>query len=233
MATRRGTGPSGSRTTGQGPAVPREGRLSAHDWVEAGRELLREQGISAIKLAALTRRLGVSSGSFYHHFSDFEQYLGALADSYTVDRVQGDLAAATSGGAAGPIERLQRLARRSVQAGTFELDRAMRIWASMDPRAEAAVVRAEALVLAFVAQAFGELGYDAAEAVLRARILLSANVTPLRAGGDGSRAEFFRGCLRVLTGDAPALAAAARAAKEPAAAAGEAPVPGGAAPAAG
>ena len=196
---------SGAQAAGQGPVQPREGRLSAEDWVEAGRGLLREQGIAAIKLAALTRRLGVSSGSFYHHFSDFEQYLGALADSYTADRVQGDLAAATSGGEAGPIERLQRLARRSVQAGTFELDRAMRIWASMDPRAEAAVVRAESLVLDFVTQAFAELGFDPAEATLRARILLSANVTPLRVGGDGTRADFFRGCLRVLTLDAPAL----------------------------
>jgi len=63
-----------------GVRAVREGRLSATDWIQAGQELLRERGISAIKLAALTERLGVSTGSFYHHFADFEQYLGALAD---------------------------------------------------------------------------------------------------------------------------------------------------------
>lgn len=186
-----------------GATTPR--RLAAADWLDAGQALLRARGIAGIKLAALTARLGVSTGSFYHHFPDFEQYLGALADHYTVDRVMRDLEAATAAGETGPVERLQRLARRSVQAGTFELDRAMRIWATMDRRAEAAVRRSEALVLEFIGQAFVDLGFDAGEASLRARVLLSANVAPLLHGSAQSRADFFRGCLRLLVRDAPAL----------------------------
>ena len=90
-----------------------------------------------------------------------------------------------------------------MQAGTFELDRAMRVWATMDRRAQAAVRRGEALVLEFIARAFADLGFAPDEAALRARVLLSANVTPLLHAGAQSRADFFRGCLRLLVQDAP------------------------------
>lgn len=173
------------------------------DWLLAGQALLREQGITAVKLAPLTQRLGVSTGSFYHHFADFETYLGALADSYSLDRVMDDLAQAMSAAGRSPVARLQSLARQSLKAGTFELDRAMRVWATMDPRAEAALRRAESTVLAFVSDAFRELGFDRAEADLRARILLSANVSPLIPHGQGSHAAFFRGCLRLMLAGAP------------------------------
>lgn len=188
--------------------APREGRLNAQDWIAAGQELLRERGIRAIKLATLTSRLGVSTGSFYHHFADFEQYLGALADSYSLERVMRDLEHALRDGRQSPVGRLRSLARHSLQAGTFELDRAMRIWATMDPRAEAALRRAEATVLEFVTEAFVELGFDAEEAALRARILLSANVSPLLPRGGTSHAEFFRGCLRLVVAGAPKADAA-------------------------
>lgn len=181
----------------------RDGRLSARDWIAAGQDLLREQGISAMKLAALTRRLGVSTGSFYHHFPDFEQYLGALAESYSLDRVMADLESALRDADTSPVARLKSLGRQSVKAGTFELDRAMRIWATMDPRAEAALRRAEATVLDFITEAFTELGFERAEASLRARILLSTNVSPLLPQGEGSHADFFRGCLRLMVSDAP------------------------------
>lgn len=181
------------------------GRLGALDWLQAGQALLREHGIPAVKLAALTRLLGVSTGSFYHHFIDFDQYLGALAEHYQIDRVMKDLNSAVRGRDRGPVARMRSLSRASVKAGTFELDTAMRAWAAIDPRARAALQRAESLVLDFITQAFCDLGFTRAEASLRARILLSANVSPLIAQGRISRAAFFRGSLRVLTADAPGL----------------------------
>ena len=64
-------------------------RLSRRDWILAGQEILREHGVSGVKLAQLTRRLNVSTGSFYHHFANFDAYLGATAEAFSVDRVQG------------------------------------------------------------------------------------------------------------------------------------------------
>ncbi len=178
--------------------VPADRRLSGVDWIEAGQDILREQGIAGVKLSALTARLGVSTGSFYHHFSDFEDYLGAVARHFSADRVRRVLEQ-TMVGNPDPITRIQRLAKLSLQERTFELDHAMRIWATMDPRAAATVSESESLVLPFLAQAFRDLGFEPGEAEVRARILLSVNVAPLLVFDKESRREFFKRALETLT----------------------------------
>lgn len=178
--------------------LPRDSRLGAVDWIEAGQNLLRKHGISAVKLAALTAELGVSTGSFYHHFTDFEQYLGALADHYSVERVERLLDQARTADDGRPLSRLEQLARLSLRDGTFELDRAMRIWGTMDRRAATAMRRAETLVLAFVGEVFEGLGFTRSEAALRARILLSINVSPLLHHGEEHYSEFFKQSLQLL-----------------------------------
>jgi AcrR family transcriptional regulator len=174
-------------------------RLSRRDWILAGQEILREHGVSGVKLAQLTRRLSVSTGSFYHHFSNFDEYLGATAEAYSVDRVQGVLDRARAA-SEDPVGRIRALARLSLDDHTFELDRAMRIWAAMDERAQTTVRNAEELVLAFLTEAFRNLGFGATEARLRAGVLLSVNIMPLSIQDPKFRRSLFKGTLQLLTG---------------------------------
>ena len=181
--------------------VQRKGnpRLSRRDWILKGQEILRESGVSAVKLAPLTRRLGVSTGSFYHHFSDFDEYLGAIAEAFSVDRVQSLLNRARAAGG-DPVGRIRALAQLSLEDHTFDLDRAMRVWATMDERAQITVRKAEELVLAFLTKAFRDMGFAAGEARLRAGMLLSVNIMPLSIQDPKLRRSFFKGALRLLTG---------------------------------
>ena len=57
-------------------------------------------------------------------------------------------------------------------------------------------------VLAFLAQAFNDLGFAPAEADLRARILLSANIAPILTPGGKSRRSVFKRTLEILVGSA-------------------------------
>ena len=43
-------------------------RLSAEDWEQGALDMIAEQGIGALAVEALARRLGVTKGSFYWHF---------------------------------------------------------------------------------------------------------------------------------------------------------------------
>jgi AcrR family transcriptional regulator len=172
-------------------------RLNRTDWIDAGEAILCQSGITGVKLAALTERLGVSIGSFYHHFESFEHYLGDLADNYSVERVRHELDLA-SGSDLAPLDRIQRLRMVSAQLGTFELDRAMRVWATIDARAEKTLRRAETLVLAFLEQAFRELGFDRTEATLRARILLSVNVVAVGTAESKAHTDYLKKVLRLL-----------------------------------
>lgn len=189
-------GAVGGREKGGG-RTRADGRLGREDWITAGQDILRKKGVSAVKLAELTRLLGVSTGSFYHHFADFEDYLGELAASYSMGRVRGVLDR-TSFDDPDPLTRVRELARLSVVEGTFELDRAMRIWAAMDPRAAATVREAEAQVLAFLTDAFRDLGFDDSEAELRSRILMSVNIAQLQLFDSGGRRRFFKEAMELL-----------------------------------
>jgi AcrR family transcriptional regulator len=182
----------------------RNGRLGRLDWLEAGQQILCENGIAGLKLAALTRRLHVSTGSFYHHFADFETYLNAVAEHFSADQVRDSLRRAAEGDA-DPLTRLRRLRRISMRTRLFQLDSAMRVWAATDRRAATTMRAAERIVLAFLTQAFLDLGYAASEAALRARMLLSANVARIEATGPPAGKRFFRETLAFLTRDAPAM----------------------------
>lgn len=183
-------------------------RLGRADWIAAGQAVLCEVGIAGLRLSALTERLGVSTGSFYHHFADMDAYLAALAGQFSRADVRAILGRAAAG-TTPPLSRIRRLAAISLASPIFTLDRAMRVWATSDPRAAASVKAAETLVLGFLAEAFAELGFAAEDAALRAHLLLSANVALI---GDfslrGDRALFERS-LELLTRDVPGARLAA------------------------
>ncbi|HEX5100922.1 MAG TPA: TetR/AcrR family transcriptional regulator [Polyangiaceae bacterium] len=74
--------------------TPDKPRLSRTDWVHGAYAALGDRGISAITVDALAQRLGVTKGSFYWHFRDSEDLLGAVVahwEELAVDRVLGDL----------------------------------------------------------------------------------------------------------------------------------------------
>src|SRR5690606_37186067 len=60
----------------------RNGRLSADDWAQAALELIAEQGVAAVAVEPLARRLGVPKGSFYWHFPSREALLVAALERW-------------------------------------------------------------------------------------------------------------------------------------------------------
>lgn len=169
-------------------------RRTRTDWLLAGQDLLRTGGIRAVKLAALTAALDVTTGSFYHHFTDMDTYLGALAAYYGDEQVAEGLALVSGAPA---LDRLAHLAKVATDRDMRRLDWAMRVWAVDDERAAAAVRRTDATLLRFVAAAFEELGFDRREARSRALLLFSAAVVPVHR--PWSRPDpGFRDLLRVL-----------------------------------
>ena len=60
----------------------RAGRLSADDWAQAALDLIAEQGVAAVAVEPLARRLGVTKGSFYWHFPSREALLKAALERW-------------------------------------------------------------------------------------------------------------------------------------------------------
>lgn len=167
-------------------AAPTE-RLRPDDYLGAGLALLADGGVPAVTIAGLCARLGVTKGSFYHHFRDGADFRSALLAHWAVtrtDELRGRIEAEPD-----PLARIELLKREAVGL-EHEAERAIRAWAHHD--AEAATrqrqvddEREEALTLAFV-----ELGIDPARAATLARAGLTMLVGSQQLEDHVDRARF-------------------------------------------
>ncbi|HVU82101.1 MAG TPA: helix-turn-helix domain-containing protein, partial [Rhodanobacteraceae bacterium] len=96
-----------SQTPRRGRAHP---RLSAADWERGALEMIAQEGVDALAVEALARRLGVTKGSFYWHFKNREALLQAALNRWEAgDDTELQHHIGTSGAA--PRERLGALFR--------------------------------------------------------------------------------------------------------------------------
>lgn len=177
-------------------------RLSATDWVQAGFRILAEDGVKALTIDRLCRRLGVTKGSFYWHFTDLKTYRQALVDTWAAvrDEDRGDFEALAT---LPPRERLSRMMSALVGPSHWMLERAMREWARSEDSVAAAVRSSDLQVLEAVRRAFLDEGFDADAADMRANATFAAGIGFLHLSGSrpnpppaGSRDQFLDVMLR-------------------------------------
>lgn len=150
-------------------------RLSVDDWVQAGFAVLAEQGLKALTIDRLCRRLNVTKGSFYWHFEDMAAYRAALIESWAAVRDDDRVQFAGLAGLA-PRQRLAQMMTALVRPRHWMLERAMREWAKSAPAVADAVRASDRTVLRAVRQAFLDDGFDGAEAEMRANATFAAGI---------------------------------------------------------
>jgi AcrR family transcriptional regulator len=180
--------------------------LSRHDWLEAGQALLRTSGVAGLKLHALAGSLYISTGSFYHHFNDFDAYLVALAKYYSGEQLAASIATVLRE-AHTPYERVVRASVLAHDVKLPELMVAMRAWARRDQRVAPEVAILEQGLMDFLAECFVGLGFSQEQAIARAFVMLSV------AGGEvappelGDKGRFRRAIVDLVCEGAPGLGA--------------------------
>ncbi|RDH79832.1 TetR/AcrR family transcriptional regulator [Mycolicibacterium moriokaense] len=172
-------------------------RLTVDDWVQAGFEILAEEGITALKIDRLCTRLAVTKGSFYWHFTDIRGYRSTLIEAWGELRDEdrrhfADLAQMP------PRERLSQMMSSLLAARHWTLERAMREWARTDDAVAASVRAADQRVLDAVRQAFVDHGFDDDDADLRANATFAAGIGFLHLSGQTPNAKGARHRERFL-----------------------------------
>jgi AcrR family transcriptional regulator len=150
-------------------------RLAPGDWCQAALSAVGEGGLGAIAVEPLAKRLGVSKGSFYWHFKNRDALVAATAkhweESLTAE-VKDRIAQV-----ADPRERLDLLVRgafgRRADAGRIE---AAFVSSRANPLIAPAVRRVTKRRVAYLSDAFRELGFDEHEARHRATVASGAYV---------------------------------------------------------
>ena len=110
-------------------------RLTAQDWIDFALKTLAREGFQALKADVLARKLGVSRGSFYWHFTGLGAFHARVIEHWrqtATEAIIADLERLDS-----PEQRLDTLLRRAFAHGAL-LEVRMRAWA--DENAEAARV---------------------------------------------------------------------------------------------
>ncbi len=133
-------------------------RLTRDDWLAAGFELLREHGAGAVTIDRLTQRLGVTKGSFYHHFTNRDELSLALLEAWE-RKLTGELIEASRLGR-DFAERNRQLTGRGLELYEPRLEVAIRAWALHDPVARAVQERVDQRRLNYLEELFRLLTND-------------------------------------------------------------------------
>jgi AcrR family transcriptional regulator len=177
--------------------------LARRDWLEAGQRLLLNAGVGGLKLRALAASLGISTGSFYHHFSDFDAYLVALAKYYSGEQLAANIATVMRE-AETPYDRVVRASALARETSLPELITAMRAWARRDARVAPEVEVLERGLMDFLAQCFVGLGFTQEQAAIRAFVMLSAASSEVALPGLDDKARLGRSIIDLVCEGAPA-----------------------------
>lgn len=152
-----------------------KGKLTASDWERGALELIAEQGVNAVAVESLARRMGITKGSFYWHFPNrqalIEQSLQRWLEhdernlQLLMDAIED------------PRERLILFFRRSsqVQQLTHDVYTAL-CFAPDHPLVEPVLAAVAGRRTNYLANAFSELGMNAETAKFRARLTYAAYV---------------------------------------------------------
>lgn len=145
---------------------------SRERWLHEGLEILTETGIRGLTIESLSARLGLSKGSFYHHFDGMPGYRQALLE-YFEERESRDFidrANAATEPAGEPRLRHMLADVMAAEGGRPHLENAVRSWASSDPVARASLDRIDRARDDFLQQQFEAMGLEHQTAADFARI---------------------------------------------------------------
>jgi AcrR family transcriptional regulator len=141
-------------------------RTTKRDWMMAAMEILVAEGVDSLTIEALTKKMGVTKGSFYHHFGDAQNFHTVMLEMCLYESTTSVIERVEQGET--PYIRLMTLTEMAAQIDPIEV--AIRAWALRDPDAHATLIEIDARRVEYVAKLFADLGLDAASAGHFARL---------------------------------------------------------------
>jgi AcrR family transcriptional regulator len=149
-------------------------RLSATDWAAAALDVIAEQGLAAVAVEPLARRLGVTKGSFYWHFPSRDALLIAALErweSVEQEQVFGKLEAVSD-----PRSRLRDLFQLVAHELRPHIIYSELLKALDHPAVQPVLQRVSQRRMDYLTATYRQAGMPRNDAINRARLLYAAYV---------------------------------------------------------
>lgn len=169
-------------------------RHSREDLLEAGLNLLAAESIQQLTIDALCKRLGVTKGSFYHHFKNRADFLEQMLEYWVVNWTSSSIEYADKGVDARERFDLIVEASHNLPSGT---ETSIRSWALRDPFAQKFLDRVDNTRIEYLRSIFEEVSRDPERAAIVAKISYSIFVG-IRMMGPKITKEEHRDILRMM-----------------------------------
>lgn len=148
-------------------------RANRTAYLECALDVLAESGSEGLTIAELCGRLGVTKGSFYHHFAGMPELVTALLAFWEQDRTQRLISA--SDAEPDPKARAALLTEIALRL-PHAAEAALRAWGRGNPEVRAVVERVDRARERHLAESMRLFGLSAERAELRARIAMAVLV---------------------------------------------------------
>jgi AcrR family transcriptional regulator len=149
-------------------------RLSADDWAQGALDLIAEQGVNAVAVEPLARRLGVTKGSFYWHFPSREALLKAALERW--EQMEQELVFGSLEAISDPRERLRQLFRLVAHEVKPHIIYSEMLKALDHPVVQPVMGRVSGRRLDYLTASFRQAGMGRTDAQQRARLTYAAYV---------------------------------------------------------
>lgn len=152
----------------------RHARLSAEDWAQAALDLIAEQGVAAVAVEPLARRLGVTKGSFYWHFPSRDALLVAALERW--EKVEQETVFGKLEAIADPGQRLRALFALVAHEFKSHVIYSELLKALDHPAVQPVIGRVSQRRMDYLTASFRQAGLGRTDAQHRARLAYAAYV---------------------------------------------------------
>lgn len=146
-------------------------RYDRERWLETALNVVASEGGARLRIESLVQSLGVTKGSFYHHFKSREDFVRALIDYWSKEFTE-SIIASVSDHDGTPSERLLELTQQVEAEGLDQYDIAFRSWAAQDPVVAEALKEVDLMRYEFVHSVFEAIGFSGLDLQMRVRLFL-------------------------------------------------------------
>lgn len=157
------------------PRTESGSRFHREAWLAAALNVLAEDGQAKLRIEKLAADLGVTKGSFYHHFKSRDDFVEKLLDYWSrnyTDRVIKEIGALQGS----PEQRVLAMMRLIVGERLDRFDIAFRSWAAQEPSVADMVRKVDARRHVFCRSLFAEMGFQGEELEFRTHAFLAYQV---------------------------------------------------------